>query len=91
MNVLRKLYVGRVRPVLEYGMSAWSSSSQTNFDKIQRVQNSAARIITGSFRSTPVNRIESITGSNRWRTDTSAEYYNRPRSSNGYLDTICTI
>ena len=35
MNVLKKLYIGRVRPVLEYGMSAWSSSSQTNFDKIK--------------------------------------------------------
>jgi hypothetical protein len=62
MNVLKKLYVGRVRPVLEYGMSTWSSSSQTNFDIIKRVHNSAARLITGSLRSTPVNRTENITG-----------------------------
>ena len=56
MNVLKKLYVGRVRPVLEYGMSAWATTSQTNFEKVQRVQNCAARIITGSLRSTPINR-----------------------------------
>ena len=62
MSVLKKLYVGRVRPVLEYGMSAWSSVSKTNFDKLQRVQNSAARIMTGALRSTPINRIESIPG-----------------------------
>jgi hypothetical protein len=43
-------------------MSAWATSSQTNLEKVQRVQNSGARIITGSLRSTPVNRMESITG-----------------------------
>jgi hypothetical protein len=62
MKVLKKLYVGRVRPVLEYGMSAWSSSSKSSFGKIHRLQNSAARIIPGALRSKPVNRIESITG-----------------------------
>jgi hypothetical protein len=62
IKVMKKLYVGRVRPVLECGMSAWSSSRKSNFGRIHRLQNSAARIITGALRSTPVNRIESITG-----------------------------
>ena len=61
-KVLKRLYVGRVRPVLEYGASAWSTTSKTNYGKVQRVQNSAARIITGALRSTPINSLESFAG-----------------------------
>ena len=35
--VLRKAYVGYVRPVLEYSMAAWSITSDSNFNKICRV------------------------------------------------------
>ena len=35
--VLRKAYVGYVRPVLEYSMAAWSNyTSDSNFNKICR-------------------------------------------------------
>ena len=61
-KVLKRLYIGRVRPVLEYGTSAWSTTSKTNYGKVQRVQNSAARIITGALRSTPINSLESFAG-----------------------------
>jgi hypothetical protein len=83
IKVLKKLYVDRVRPVLEYGMSDWSSSSKSNFGKVHCLQNSAARIITGALRSTPVNRIKSITGPQPIEDRRIAEYYNRPSSSNG--------
>ena len=59
---LKKLYIGRVRPVLEYGMSAWSNAAKTNIDRVSKVQNQAARIITGAMRSTPIEELETITG-----------------------------
>ena len=38
-KVLKKLYTGRVRPVLEYGIAAWATAAKSNFNKISRVQN----------------------------------------------------
>ena len=61
-STLKRLYTGRVRPVLEYGMAAWGTTAKTNMDKMSKVQNQAARIITGSMRSTPIQELETITG-----------------------------
>ena len=58
-SALKRLSTGRARPVLEYGMAAWGTTAKTNMDK---VQNQAARIITGSMRSTPIQELETITG-----------------------------
>ena len=40
-TVLRKLYIGRIRPVLEYGSAATSTAAKTNTDKQDRLQNQA--------------------------------------------------
>ncbi|GFS13461.1 reverse transcriptase-like protein [Elysia marginata] len=62
MKLLKKTYVGYVRPVMEYGIAAWGTASKTNFQKIERVQNHSLRIITGGIKSTPINSMESVTG-----------------------------
>ena len=31
------LYIGRVRPVLEYGMTAWGTTANSNFDQVSKV------------------------------------------------------
>ena len=59
---LKRLYTGRVRPVLEYGMTAWSTTAKSNFDRVSKAQNQAARIITGAMKSTPIMELETITG-----------------------------
>ena len=46
-STLKRLHTGRVRPVLEYGMATWGTTAKTNMDKMSKVQNQAARIITG--------------------------------------------
>ena len=61
-STLKRLYTGRVRPVIEYSMAAWSTTAKTNMDKMSKVQNQAARIITGSMRSTSIQELETITG-----------------------------
>ncbi|GBO08626.1 hypothetical protein AVEN_120138-1 [Araneus ventricosus] len=40
-------YTALIRPVLEYGYQDYQLVSQTNLNKLERVQLSAARIITG--------------------------------------------
>ena len=61
-GVLKKMYTGRVRPVLEYGVTAWGTAAKSNFDRVSKVQNQATRIITGAMKSTPIQELESITG-----------------------------
>ena len=59
---LRRLYTGRVRPVLEYGMTTWDTIAKSNFGRFSKVQNQATRIITGAMKSTPVVELKTITG-----------------------------
>ena len=59
---LKRLYTGRVRPVLEYGMTAWGTTAKSNFDRVSKVQNKATCIITGAMKSTPIIELETITG-----------------------------
>ena len=61
-STLKRLYTGRVRPVRDYGKAAWGTTGKTNMDKMSKVQNQAARIITGSMRSTPIQELGTITG-----------------------------
>ena len=57
---LKRLYTGRVRPVLEYGMTAWGTTAKFNFDQVSKVQ--ATRIIKGAMKSTPIMELETFTG-----------------------------
>ena len=48
--VLREANVRYVQPVLEYSMAAWSTASDSNFNKICRVPNQNLRIMTGALK-----------------------------------------
>lgn len=61
-SVLKKMYVGRIRPTLEYGMSATCTASKAQQKKRNTIQNQAMRIMTGAMCSTPVTSLENITG-----------------------------
>ena len=45
-----------------YGAAAWGTTSKSNFDEVQKVQNLASMIITGAFISTPIQSTETVTG-----------------------------
>ncbi|GFX93620.1 putative RNA-directed DNA polymerase from transposon BS [Trichonephila clavipes] len=49
---LRNTYMALLRP-MEYGFPVFSCASDTNLDKLEKIQLSAARIITGLRRSCP--------------------------------------
>ena len=52
------LYKQYVRPVMEYACPAWTPGlARIHHDTLQRTQNAALRIATGSTRSTPVQHL----------------------------------
>ena len=61
-NIQKKLYLGRIRPVLEYGSAAWGAASKSNLNKTAKVHNQASRIITGTLKSTSIQAMETLTG-----------------------------
>ncbi|GFW25108.1 putative RNA-directed DNA polymerase from transposon BS [Trichonephila clavipes] len=56
-GTLRLTYTSLIRPVLEYGSQIYFSASRTNLAKLDRVQSSAARIITGMRHSCPTGLV----------------------------------
>ena len=60
-NILKQVYTGAVRPVVEYASTIWDTVSKTNKSKLDRVQNMGLRIILGAMRSTPIQQMEKTT------------------------------
>ncbi|GBL86271.1 putative RNA-directed DNA polymerase from transposon BS [Araneus ventricosus] len=52
-ETLRTTYIALIRPILEYGLPVYFCASDSNLQKLERVQLSAARIITGLRNSCP--------------------------------------
>mgnify|MGYP002051434539 FL=1 len=48
-HVILKIYVGTIQPCIDYAISVWGQTSNYNIQKIQRLQNYAARIICNEF------------------------------------------
>ena len=62
-QILKTVYTGSVRPIMEYGMSAWATAAKANTNKLDKVQNTGLCIITGAMKTTPISEVEKITGS----------------------------
>ena len=77
-EVLKQVYQGTVRPHLEQGSSAWISAAKSHKDKLEKVQNQGLRIITGAMKSTPIVKMQEITGieplQKRWESKTLTSY-----------------
>ena len=61
-RVLKKLYVGSIRPVLDYGMTSSCTAAKLNTKKTSRIQNQAMRMVTGAMCSIPISVLETATG-----------------------------
>ena len=61
-KILKTVYQETVRPHLEYGSTAWSTTAKTNQQALDKVQNQALLLITGAMRSTPITEMERLTG-----------------------------
>ena len=60
-RVLKNVYIGTIRPHLDYGSTTCSSASKTSNYTLEKVQNQALRLITGSMQTTPIKIMEEIT------------------------------
>ena len=60
-KILKTVYTGSMRPALEYGMAASCTSADSHFDRLNRVQNQATRLIRGGMKSTPIQALEEAT------------------------------
>ncbi|GFW58177.1 putative RNA-directed DNA polymerase from transposon BS [Trichonephila clavipes] len=54
-GTLRNTYISLIRPILEYGVPVYYSTSVTNPQKLEKVQLNAARIITGLRNTCPID------------------------------------
>ena len=61
-NTTRQIYTGYVRPKLEYGTGAYTTAAKTNLHKLDKIQNTGLRIITGGLRSTQIKDLEATAG-----------------------------
>lgn len=61
-KILKSVYQGTVRPHLEYGSSSWMTAAKSHQNTLDKVQNQALRIITGAMKSTPIEKMEQVTG-----------------------------
>ena len=77
-TILKQVYQSTVRPHLEYGASAWMTAAKTHQHTLEKVQNQALRIMTGSMRSTPITKMEEIIGlpplKTRWKSKTMVQH-----------------
>ena len=46
-EILEKIYLTFIKPLLEYSCEVWDNCSQTDNDRLENLQLEAARIITG--------------------------------------------
>ena len=66
-SIMKLIYDRTVQPVIDYGCSVWYNTTSKNLEKLQKVQNYAARIISGNFDYIIVRSI-SLIRSLKWMT-----------------------
>ena len=57
-QTLRQLYMGYVRPTLEYSRAALSTATHAHLATLDKVQNEALWFISGAMRTTPTSACE---------------------------------
>ena len=57
-KILRQVYTGAVRPVMEYASTSWITASKTTKTKLDKVQNTGLRTILGAMKTTPITEME---------------------------------
>ena len=61
-ELLLDYYIKAIRSKIEYGCSVYGSASKTVLDRLNTIQNTALRISTGAFKTSPILCLEIETG-----------------------------
>ena len=59
-DIMKRIYMSTVQPCIDYAISIWGNTTNINLDKVQRIQNYAARVITSQFDYINVRGIEIV-------------------------------
>ena len=61
-QTLETIYISFIRPVLEYASPVWSGCTELDANKLEDVQLSAARIVTGAMYGTSIEKLNEEVG-----------------------------
>ena len=61
-NSLQTIFFSFIRPLLEYADVVWDNCTQYEVDELEKIQNEAARIVTGATRLVSINLLHCETG-----------------------------
>ena len=64
-DTLETIYTSFIRPILEYGNVVWDGCTQDDAKLLEDIQMTAARIVTGAMKTTPIEKLYEETG---WET-----------------------
>ena len=83
---LNQIYISYVRPLLEYSSIVWAGCTEQQITSLERIQNEAARIVTGLTRSVSLENLYNECGweSLKYRRDLQ-KYYFMYRTYNSYV------
>ncbi|GFS16553.1 RNA-directed DNA polymerase from mobile element jockey [Elysia marginata] len=56
-KILRQVYQGYIRPVMEYASPAWSTAATSNLTSLSKTQNQNLRIVLGAIKATPIKEL----------------------------------
>ena len=62
---LQTIYFSFIRPILEYADVVWNNCTQYESNELEKIQNEAARIVTGATKLVSINSLLTETG---WET-----------------------
>ena len=65
---LQTIYISFIRPLLEYADVVWDNCTQQEANELEKIQNEAARIVTGATKLASIQSLLSDTG---WESLTS--------------------
>ena len=57
-ETLRAFYFAFVRAKILYAAEVWGEACDTNLEKLEKIQNKALRLISGTLRSTPIEALQ---------------------------------
>ena len=57
-KILKQVYTGAVRPIMEYASSTWATMAKTTKEKLDKIQNMGLRITLGAMKTCPIREME---------------------------------
>ena len=84
-NILRRVYTGAARPIVEYTTTSWATASNANKCKLDKVGNIALRAIVGAMKTTPIKKTEKRADLKPWNSEEYLQFSSRRRRSGDCL------